>query len=63
MKFVSDAVDKAYGEIRDSQMPDDPQGGPRTGLITLYGDVIDGDDRRNPIIQVTHIRLTETAKP
>lgn len=62
VKFASPAVGKAYGEITDRQLPDDPQGGPREGVIMLSGDVIDGADRGNPTIQITRIRLTKPAK-
>lgn len=63
VKFASPAVGKAYGEIIDRQLPDDPQGGPREGVIMLSGDVIDGADRGTATIQITHIRLTKPPKP
>lgn len=62
VKFASPAVGKAYGEITNRQLPDDPQGGPTEGVIMLSGDVIDGADRGSSTIQITHIRLTKPAK-
>lgn len=63
IKFASNAVGKVYDDITDRKMPADPGGGPREGLITLSGDVVDGDDRRDPIIQINDIQLAKTVKP
>jgi hypothetical protein len=62
IRFANEAVNHAYGEIADRQLPDDVEGGPKERTVVLLGDVIPGADRENPIIRITQLRFAKTAK-
>lgn len=62
IRLANEAVNHAYGEIADRQLPDDVEGGPQERTVVLSGDVIPGADRESPIIQINELRFANTAK-